>query len=240
VPAIHTPPQPHTHPHTEHHFGASDVVRDIVIGMSDGLTVPFALAAGITGAHAASRIVVVAGLAEIAAGSIAMGLGGYLAARTDAEHYANERIREEREVIEKPDAERAEIYEVFEPYGMEAHEIQPIVSALERNPKHWVDFMMRYELGLDEPDPHRALSSAGTIAASYIGGGFIPLLPYMLVNGSHRALLWSVAMTAIALGCFGYLKGYFTGSRPLRSALQTLAIGAVAAGCAFGLASLFS
>jgi vacuolar iron transporter family protein len=240
VPAIHTPPQPHTHPHTEHHFGASDVVRDIVIGMSDGLTVPFALAAGITGAHAAARLVVVAGLAEIAAGSIAMGLGGYLAARTDAEHYANERIREEREIVEKPDAERAEIYEVFEPYGLEPQEIQPIVGALERNPKQWVDFMMRYELGLDEPDPHRALSSAGTIAASYIAGGFIPLLPYMLVTQTHRALLWSVLTTAIALACFGYLKGYFTGSRPLRSALQTLSIGAVAAACAFGLASLFS
>jgi vacuolar iron transporter family protein len=243
MPLTTTVPRPHHHhghPHTEHHFGSGEVVRDIVIGMSDGLTVPFALAAGIAGAHASSRLVVVAGLAEIAAGSIAMGLGGFLAARTDAEHYHNELAREQREVVEMPGAERAEIYDIMEPYGLEHHEIKPIVDALERDPKQWVDFMMKYELGLEEPDPKRAYSSAGTIAASYIAGGFVPLLPYILVREAKGALLWSVAMTAIALAVFGYFKGYFTGSRPVRSAAQTLMIGAIAAACAYGLASLFS
>ncbi len=238
------PPRHHHHhhgpPHTEHHFGSGELVRDIVIGMSDGLTVPFALAAGITGAHASSKLVVVAGLAEIAAGSIAMGLGGFLAARTDAEHYASELTRERQEVIDKPEAERQEIYEIMEPYGLEHHEIRPLVAALERDPKQWVDFMMKYELGLESPDPQRAYSSAGTIAASYIAGGFVPLLPYMLVHQAKNALGWSVTMTAIALTCFGYLKGYFTGSKPAKSAVQTLLIGAAAAACAYGLASLFS
>lgn len=226
--------------HTEQHFGSGEIVRDIVIGMSDGLTVPFALAAGITGAHASSRLVVVAGLAEIAAGSIAMGLGGFLAARTDAEHYENELVREQTEIQRVPEAERQEIYEILEPYGLEHHEIKPIVQALERDPKQWVDFMMKYELGLETPDPKRAYSSAATIAASYIAGGFVPLLPYMLLRETRDALLWSVAMTAVALACFGYLKGYFTGSKPVRSAAQTLLIGAAAAACAYGLASLFS
>jgi vacuolar iron transporter family protein len=236
-------PDHHLHhgpPHTEHHFGASDLVRDIVIGMSDGLTVPFALAAGIAGAHAPARLVVVAGLAEIAAGSIAMGLGGFLAARTDAEHYANEKRREQREVVQMPEAERAEIYDILEPYGLSRTEIQPVVSALERDPKQWVEFMMKFELGLEEPDPKRAYSSAGTIAASYIAGGLVPLSPYMVAHEAHSALMASVIMTALALAVFGYLKGYFTGSRPVRSALQTLMIGAAAAGCAYGLASLFS
>jgi VIT1/CCC1 family predicted Fe2+/Mn2+ transporter len=208
--------------------------------MSDGLTVPFALAAGITGAHASSRLVVVAGLAEIAAGSIAMGLGGFLAARTDAEHYASELAREQLEVVEKPEAERQEIYDIFEPYGLTREETTPIVDALQKRPNEWVDFMMRYELGLEPPMPGRALSSAGTIAASYVAGGFVPLLPYMLAHEAQQALIWSICLTAIALACFGYLKGYFTGTRPLRSAWQTLLIGGVAAGCAYGLAHLFA
>lgn len=239
--------KPHTHPHhhhgpahTEHHFGSGEIVRDIVIGMSDGLTVPFALAAGITGAHASSRLVVIAGLAEIAAGSIAMGLGGFLAARTDAEHYANELLREQTEVRRVPEAERQEIYEILEPYGLEHHEISPIVNALERDPGKWVEFMMKYELGLEQPDPKRAYSSAATIAASYIAGGFVPLSPYMLANSAKIALFWSIILTAIALAVFGYFKGYFTGSNPILSALQTLLIGAAAAACAYGLASLFS
>jgi VIT1/CCC1 family predicted Fe2+/Mn2+ transporter len=208
--------------------------------MSDGLTVPFALAAGITGAHASSRLVVVAGLAEIAAGSIAMGLGGFLAARTDAEHYASELAREQLEVVEKPEAERQEIYDIFEPYGLTREETTPIVDALQKRPNEWVDFMMRYELGLEPPMPGRALFSAGTIAASYVAGGFVPLLPYMLAHEAQQALIWSICLTAIALACFGYLKGYFTGTRPLRSAWQTLLIGGVAAGCAYGLAHLFA
>src|SRR6202040_3858630 len=131
--------------HTERHFTASDTVRDVVIGMSDGLTVPFALAAGLSGAVASSGIVVTAGLAEIAAGSIAMGLGGYLAAKSDAEHYAKEREREKREVVEIPEEEKREVAEVFHSYGLTMAESTPIVEALAKHPKKWVDFMMRFE-----------------------------------------------------------------------------------------------
>src|SRR6476646_5527363 len=144
-------------PHVEQHFTAGETIRDIVIGMSDGLTVPFALAAGLSGAVANTSIIVTAGLAEIAAGSIAMGLGGYLAARSDAEHYASERVREELEVKEKADVEKQEVTEVFESYGLKAEESAPIVEALSQRPDAWVDFMMRFELGLEEPDPKRAL-----------------------------------------------------------------------------------
>ncbi len=227
-------------PHVERHFTAGEVVRDVVIGMSDGLTVPFALAAGLSGAVDNSRIVVVAGLAEIAAGSIAMGLGGYLAARSDAEHYASERLREEREVLEIPDEEAREVQRVFADYGLSPDESVPVITALTRKPKEWVDFMMRFELGLEEPDPKRAVQSAGTIAASYIAGGIIPLAPYMMMHSVRGALLWSVLVTLIALGVFGYIKGRFTGSRPLRSASQTVVIGGLAAGAAFLLAKLIS
>jgi len=227
-------------PHTERHFTAGEVVRDVVIGMSDGLTVPFALAAGISGAIDNSRLVVVAGLAEIAAGSIAMGLGGYLAARSDAEHYASERLREEREVEEIPDEEAREVQNVFTDYGLTRDESAHIVEALTKKPKQWVDFMMRFELGLEEPDPKRALQSAFTIAGSYIAGGFIPLSPYMVFHSSRQALLWSALVTLAALGVFGYIKGRFTGSRPGRSALQTIVIGGLAAGAAFLIAKAIS
>ena len=175
-------------PHIERHFTAGEVVRDVVIGMSDGLTVPFALAAGISGAIDNSRLVVVAGLAEIAAGSIAMGLGGYLAARSDAEHYASERIREEREVEEIPDEEAREVQQVFTNYGLTREEAAPVIEAMTKKPKEWVDFMMRFELGLEEPDPKRAVQSAATIAGSYIAGGFIPLAPYMIIHSSRAGI----------------------------------------------------
>jgi VIT1/CCC1 family predicted Fe2+/Mn2+ transporter len=227
-------------PHIERHFTAGAVVRDVVIGMSDGLTVPFALAAGLSGAVDNSHIVVVAGLAEIAAGSIAMGLGGYLAARSDAEHYESERLREEREVREIPDEEALEVQKVFADYGLSHDDSVPVVQALTRKPKQWVDFMMRFELGLEEPDPKRAMQSAFTIAASYICGGIIPLAPYMTLHSARMALVWSVVVTLVALGIFGYIKGRFTGSRPGRSASQTVVIGGLAAGAAFLLAKLIS
>jgi vacuolar iron transporter family protein len=227
-------------PHIEKHFAASATVRDVVIGMADGLTVPFALAAGISGAVDNSHLVVVAGLAEIAAGSIAMGLGGYLAARSDAEHYESERLREEREVEEIPDEEAREVQNVFTDYGLTREEAEPVVEALTRKPKEWVDFMMRFELGLEEPDPKRALQSALTIAGSYIGGGFIPLSPYMIFHSSREALVWSAVVTLIALAVFGYIKGRFTGSKPRRSALQTVVIGGLAAGAAFVIAKAIS
>lgn len=227
-------------PHIERHFTAGDVVRDVVIGMSDGLTVPFALAAGLSGAVDNSHIVVVAGLAEIAAGSIAMGLGGYLAARSDAEHYESERQREQREVKEVPDEEAREVQNVFSDYGLSPEDSVPVVEALTRKPKEWVDFMMRFELGLEEPDPKRAVQSAATIAASYIAGGIIPLAPYMALHSARGALRWSVIVTLIALGVFGFIKGRFTGAKPLRSASQTVVIGGLAAAAAFLLAKLIS
>ena len=225
-------------PHTERHFTSSAVVRDVVIGMADGLTVPFALAAGLTGAINSTHIIVTAGLAEIAAGSIAMGLGGYLAAKSDAEHYAKERERERREVAEIPHEEMREVAEVFQAYGLSEDETWPIVQALKRQPQNWIDFMMRFELGLEKPDPSRAFISAATIAGAYIAGGLIPLAPYIFVDEASRALIFSVGMTLAALFMFGYVKGHFTGTRPMRSALQTSLIGSVAAGAAFGIARL--
>jgi VIT1/CCC1 family predicted Fe2+/Mn2+ transporter len=227
-------------PHIELHFTGSEHVRDIVIGMSDGLTVPFALAAGLSGAVAVTRLIVIAGLAEIAAGSIAMGLGGYLAAKSDAEHYETERLREYREIKEMPLEEKREVQEILEGYGMTAAESQPAVEAMSHRPDNWVEFMMRFELGLEKPDPKRALTSAGTIAASYVAGGLIPLAPYMLMGPPQTALVVSVILTLMALAIFGYIKGRFTGTRPGRSSLQTAVVGGLAAAAAFGLAKLIS
>jgi VIT1/CCC1 family predicted Fe2+/Mn2+ transporter len=231
----------HLHPeHAEKHFTASDTVRDVVVGMSDGLTVPFALAAGISGAIAVSHLVVTAGLAEIAAGSIAMGLGGYLAGRSESEHYASERRREEAEVKSLPDIESREVEDVFEAYGISPEESRPVVQGLRRSPQAWVDFMMRFELGLEKPDPRRALISAATIGGSYALGGIVPLAPYFFINDAHRALVVSAAMTIVALGVFGYVKGRFSGARPVTSAVQTVVIGGIAATAAFLLARAIS
>lgn len=227
-------------PHVERHFESSETVRDIVIGLSDGLTVPFALAAGLSGAVASSRIVVLAGLAEIAAGSIAMGLGGYLAARGDAEHYISEKQREEREVVERTHDEEEEIYEIFEKYAVPRENAAPVLEALKQNPSAWVDFMMRFELGLEEPPPNRAHRSALTIAMSYIAGGLVPLVPYMLVSDNDTALKFSIMITLIALAFFGALKGRIVGSGWLRSAVQTVFIGGIAAGVAYLLARLLN
>ncbi len=223
-------------PHTERHFTASATVRDIVIGMADGLTVPFALAAGLSGAIASNGIIVTAGLAEIAAGSIAMGLGGYLAAKSDAEHYESERKREQLEVIEKPEVEAREVADVLRSYGLTREEAKPVVDALRKRPGAWVDFMMRFELGLEKPDPKRARLSAGTIGGAYIAGGLIPLGPYMLLPSVNTALGVSVILTLIALATFGYIKGHFTGAAPARSAMQTTIVGGIAALAAFLIA----
>jgi VIT1/CCC1 family predicted Fe2+/Mn2+ transporter len=230
----------HDHIHPEDHFRSTDFVRDIVIGMSDGLTVPFALAAGLTGALTQSSLIVLAGLAEIAAGSIAMGLGGYLAARGDADHYASEKLREEREVVERERDEEEEIYEIFEHYGVTREEASPVLGALKRNHPAWVDFMMRFELGLEQPEANRAWRSATTIAASYVVGGVIPLLPYMFAGSITSALRGSVVITLLALLVFGGVKGRVTGIGILRSALQTVCIGGLAAAAAFGLAHVLS
>jgi vacuolar iron transporter family protein len=227
-------------PHIEQHFTGSMVVRDLVIGMSDGLTVPFALAAGLSGAVSSSHIVVTAGLAEIAAGSIAMGLGGYLAAKSDAEHYASERTREEREVTAVPEVEAREVEQIFASFGLTPQESAPVVEALRQRPDRWVELMMRMELGLEKPDPKRAMTSALTIGGAYILGGSIPLAPYVFLPSAETALLVSVVVTLVALFVFGFFKGHFTGTVPLRSGLQTLMIGGLAAGAAFLIAKLIS
>ncbi len=229
----------HDH-HYEEHFTAGASVRDIVIGMSDGLTVPFALAAGLSGAVSSSSLVVTAGLAEIAAGSIAMGLGGYLAAQSEREHYHSERRREEQEVAEKPEVEAEEVAAIFRDYGLSEGEIAPILSALRQRPDAWIDFMMRFELGLEAPDPRRALQSALLIAGAYIVGGVIPLAPYMLLKNTSLALVYSSVVTLMALLVFGYVKGKFTGASPWKSGLQTCLIGSAAAIVAFFIARAFS
>jgi len=227
-------------PHIEKHFTAGDTVRDVVIGMSDGLTVPFALAAGLTGAISSSHIVITAGFAEIAAGSIAMGLGGFLAARGDAEHYASERRREEEEIVTVPELEACEVQDIFKSYGLTNEESATVVEALRQRPKDWVDFMMRFELGLEKPDPSRAWKSALTIALSYVVGGIIPLSAYLFLADAHKALWVSIIVTLVALGVFGAIKGRFTGVSMIRSGLQTMLIGGLAATAAFGIARMIS
>jgi len=225
-------------PHIEKHFTSGEVVRDIVIGMADGLTVPFALAAGLTGAVATTGIIVTAGLAEIAAGSIAMGLGGYLAGRSDVEHYKSEYKREMYEIDKMLDHEKDEVIEILQNYGLTRQESLPIVESLSTRPADFADFMMRFELGLEKPAPRRALTSGLTIGAAYIAGGLVPLAPYIVMHEANAALKISIVATIIALFIFGYVKGRFTGAKPLKSALQTCLIGSVAAAAAFFIARL--
>jgi VIT1/CCC1 family predicted Fe2+/Mn2+ transporter len=226
--------------HREEHFRGGETVKDIVIGMSDGLTVPFALAAGISGAISSAHIVVTAGFAEIAAGSIAMGLGGYLAARSEVEHYRSELAREEAEIREKPEAEAEEVAGFFRQYGLTDVEYGPVVAGLRTKPKAWRDFMMRFELGLEEPDPKRALQSAITIALSYVAGGIVPLAPYIIFLDIKTAFYFSVVFTLAALAVFGFVKGKFTGVPGIKSALQTVLVGGLAAAFAYGLARMIS
>ena len=223
-------------PHPEKHFTDSESVRDIVIGMSDGLTVPFALAAGLSGAVESSGIILTAGLAEVAAGAIAMGLGGYMAGRTDIEHFVSERAREEREVAEVPQREVAEVSDILRSYGLDEEDAARVVKSIKADKKRWVDFMMRFELGLEEPDPKRASRSALTISLAYIAGGLIPLSPYFFIGSVKAALLTSVVVTLLALLVFGYIKGLFTTGKPARSAFQTVFVGGLAAAAAFLIA----
>ncbi|MCW3126511.1 MAG: iron transporter [Bacteroidetes bacterium] len=225
--------------HQEEHFRSSDLVRDIVIGMADGLTVPFALAAGLSGAVDSTHIIITAGIAEIAAGSIAMGLGGYLSGRTEMEHYKSEEAREYYEVEHFPEKERAEVKEIFAGYGIAEDVQDKIVDELSKDKKQYVDFMMRYELGLEPPSVNRARNSALTIGISYVVGGLIPLLPYVFLANVHTGLLVSVIVTLLALFIFGYIKSRVTGQSPFKGAVNTMIIGALAAGAAFLIASLF-
>jgi vacuolar iron transporter family protein len=228
------------HHHTEEHLQSSDILRDIVIGMSDGLTVPFALAAGLSGVVANSSIVVIAGIAEIAAGSIAMGLGGYLAGKTEQDHYNSELKREYDEVERLPEVEKREVREFFEQIGL-SKEIQiQATEEIAQDKKRWVDFMMKYELGLEEPDPKRATKSALNIGLSYIVGGIIPLSPYFFISDSVEGLKMSIILTLICLFIFGYFKSKMTGVSPFWGALKVMFIGALAAAAAFGVAKLFN
>lgn len=227
-------------PHVERHFLGSETVRDVVIGMADGLTVPFALAAGLSAAVTSTQLIVTAGLAEIAAGAIAMGLGGYLAARTDQEHYQSEERRETWEVDHMREAEVGEVRDIFTGYGLEGAALESVVKALATDKKRWVDFMMRFELGLERPDPKRAPISAATIAVSYLVGGLIPLLPYIVSDHLRTALVYSIVCTGLALVIFGAVKGRLTGISMVKSAFQTALVGGLAAGAAFYLAHLFS
>lgn len=233
-------PNPSPSEHEERHSRSAAVVRDVVIGLSDGLTVPFALAAGLSGALSSTRLVVTAGIAEIVAGSISMGLGGYLAARTERDHYLAELSREEQETETVPDQEAEEVAQVLEGYGLEPREAAPVVRAIRADKRRWVRFMMRFELGLEEPDPARMWKSALTIALSYALGGLIPLLPYMLAKKVQTGLWFSVGVTLAALFVFGYAKSQITGLGPWRGGLQTILIGGLAAGAAFGIARLVS
>jgi VIT1/CCC1 family predicted Fe2+/Mn2+ transporter len=224
----------------EQHTELSPAVRDVIIGMSDGLTVPFAIAAGLASAATMDATIIIAAvLAEIAAGSVSMGLGGYLAANTEAEHYHAERRREEWEVDNKPDAERQEVADVFIAYGLTQEQTAPIVNTLAQNKKAWVDFMMRYELGLEEPDKRRALKSAATIAAAYALGGLIPLGPYLFLRQNVAlAFQLSILATFVALLIFGYIRGRLVSAHPWKGMLQTVLVGGIAASAAFLLARL--
>lgn len=232
----HTSMHQHRHNSEEKHFTAAEMVRDVVIGMADGLTVPFALAAGISGAVESTQLIVTAGLAEIAAGAIAMGLGGYLAARTDAEHYENEKKREFWEIEHKNDWEIAETREIFEKYGLKGENLNHVVTAIAQDKEKWVDFMMRFELNLEEPDAKRAPISAATIGGSYILGGFVPLVSYMMTDDINRALISSAILTLVTLGVFGAVKAKLTGLPVAKGALQTVLVGGLAAAVAYFVA----
>lgn len=227
------------HTHHEEHLQSSDLLRDVVIGMSDGLTVPFALAAGLTGAVANSAIIVIAGIAEIVAGSIAMGLGGYLAGKTEQDHYSSELRREYEEVERVPEMERNEVKEFFEQIGLSEELQLKATEEIAKDKKLWVDFMMKFELGLDKPDPKRATKSAMNIGISYAVGGIIPLSPYFFIEDSREALKFSVIATLICLFIFGYFKSKITGIPVLSGAIKVMLIGALAASAAYGVALLF-
>ncbi|HEY4335771.1 MAG TPA: VIT1/CCC1 transporter family protein [Puia sp.] len=226
--------------HTEQHMRSSEILTDIVIGMSDGLTVPFALAAGLSGAvsQAHLNLIWIAGLAEIAAGSIAMGLGGYLAGKTEVDHYNSELKREYDEVEKVPEREKEEVREFFSGLGLSPEVQAQAVEEMTQDKEKWVDFMMKYELGLDKPDPRRARKSAFNIGISYIVGGFIPLSPYFFVADGITGLRISAVITLCCLFIFGYFKSKMTGVNPLAGAVRVMVIGALAAGCAFGVARL--
>lgn len=226
--------------HQENHFKGTEIIRDVVIGMSDGLTVPFALAAGLSGAVDNNAIIITAGVAEIIAGSIAMGLGGYLAAKTEYEHYQAEEIREYDEIEHLRDVEIKETKEIFSAYGLSDHSVNLVVDELVKDKNKWVEFMMRYELGLEKPDVKRAAKSAFNIGTSYIVGGLIPLIAYIITDTPQKGFSISTITTLLALFIFGYIKSKVIGQPPFKGAFRVLLIGAIAAGVAYMTARLFA
>lgn len=226
------------HVHHEEHLQSSNLLRDIVIGMSDGLTVPFALAAGLSGAVDNTAVIVIAGIAEIAAGSIAMGLGGFLAGKTELDHYNSELKREYWEVDNLPDKEREEVQEFFASLGLSEEVQNKAVDELTKDKDRWVDFMMKYELNLDKPDPKRARKSAFNIGMSYVVGGLVPLSPYFFVSSAYQGLIISVGITLICLYVFGFFKSKLTGVNPVTGGFKMMLTGALAAGAAFAIAKL--
>ncbi|KAL4213490.1 VIT family-domain-containing protein [Rhizopus microsporus] len=224
--------------HIEEHFDRPELIKDCILGLSDGLTVPFALAAGLS-SLGDSRIVIFGGLAELVSGAISMGLGGYLAAKSEADHYHTEREREAREVELYPKEEEEEVIELFEPYGLDRESMEPMMVKFRQNTEKFVDFMMKFELNLELPDPNRSWISALTIGLSYFFGGLIPLLPYVFITNTNNALYISCLVTLLTLFCFGYLKSiYLRPKQALLGAIQTLAIGAVAAAFSYGIVAL--
>lgn len=230
----------HVHEHEEKHFTASDLIKDVVIGMADGLTVPFALAAGLSGAVNSNNIIITAGIAEVVAGSIAMGLGGYLAGRTDVEHYVSELKRERREVESEPEVEKQEVRDVFAGFGISPPLQDQLADELAQDKKKWVDFMMKFELGMERPDPQRARKSAFNIGLSYVVGGMVPLVGYFVTDNPHNGLMLSAATTIAFLFIFGYVKTKLTGDKPLLGAIKTTLIGLLAASAAFVIAKWIS
>jgi VIT1/CCC1 family predicted Fe2+/Mn2+ transporter len=235
---LNTASHTHNHDHAESHLQSSALLTDIVIGMSDGLTVPFALAAGLSSALSTTNLIVIAGIAEIAAGSIAMGLGGYLAGKTAIDHYNSELKREYQEVETVPQKEKEEVKEFFQNLGLSEEVQQQAVDEMTKDKEIWVNFMMKYELGLDKPDEQRARKSAFNIGASYIVGGIIPLSPYFFVNNGTTGLKISAIITLCCLFIFGFFKSKITGVNPWLGAIRVTLIGAAAAACAFGIAKL--
>lgn len=230
----------HNHPHEEQHLRSPAFITDIVIGMSDGLTVPFALAAGLSGAVSRNGIIITAGLAEIAAGAIAMGLGGYLAGRTETDHYNAELAREKEEVERVPEREKQEVRDVFAEIGLSDETQHLIADEMAKDKEKWVDFMMRFELGLDKPNPRRARNSALNIGTSYAVGGLVPLFPYFVTDTPREGLPWSCALAIVSLFIFGYFKAKVTGMPPLRGALKVTIIGAIAGAAAYFIAQLIT
>jgi VIT1/CCC1 family predicted Fe2+/Mn2+ transporter len=218
----------------------ADLVKDIIIGMSDGLTVPFALTAGLSGILSTNHLIIVSGLSEIVAGCISMGLGGYLAGQSEVEHYDTELKRENNEIEISPGVELKEVENIFMEMGVDGPLSKQVALQISKDKDRWADFMMKLELEIERPAKNRASKSAGTIALSYLVGGFIPLFPYILTNSSKIGFNVSCMVTILALIIFGYFKSKLTGQPIIKGTIKIALIGIVAASAAYFLAKAVS